>query len=132
MVKFSNEKPAVFERLQRAFGVKWGGELVIAYNGTIHHTQPLHPSVIVHESVHIERQGNSADGWYSRYIADSKFRFGEELLAYRAQYKYLSQTVKDRNELFRFTLKLAGDLSGSMYGNVIPKSDAMKLIKLQQ
>lgn len=42
-MRFSNEKPAIFDRLHKAFGVEWGGNLVIAYDNTIYHSKPLHP-----------------------------------------------------------------------------------------
>ena len=100
-MKFSKEKPAIFERLHKAFGVEWGKSLVIAYGDTIYHSEPLDPSLIVHEAIHLQRQGKNPDEWYNKYIQDEKFRFGEEILAYRAQYKFLKDITKDRNHLAR-------------------------------
>ena len=88
------------DRLEKTFNVKWGGSLCVAYGDTIYHTQSLHPSVLVHESVHLNRQKDPVQ-WWESYLRDSKFRFTEELLAFRTQYKYLKDTVKDRNELAR-------------------------------
>ena len=130
-MKFSKERPPVMDKLEKAFGVKWGGDVCVAYNDTIYHSKPLHPSVIVHENVHLKRQGKDSDAWYESYIRDNKFRFGEELLAYRMQYQYLKETMKDRNELARHWFRLAKDLSSPMYGSVISHREAMKLIKME-
>lgn len=130
-MKFSKEKPAIFDKLHKAFGVEWGGSLVIAYKDTIYHSLPLDPSVIVHENVHLLRQGKDPDTWYENYIRNSKFRFGEELLAYRAQYDYLKDVIKDRNEVARELFRLASDLSGKMYGNVVSHREALKLIGMK-
>ena len=128
-MKFSKERPPIMDRLEKAFGVKWGGDLVIAYGDTIYHTNKLDPSVIVHESVHIKRQKDPQQ-WWESFIRDPKFRFGEELLAYREQYKFLKDITRDRNELARHWYRLATDLSGKMYGNVVSHQEALKLIKM--
>lgn len=128
-MKFSNECPPIFNKLHEAFGVEWGGNLCIAYADTIWHTQPLDPSVIVHESVHLQRQNGQSDEWFEKYIKDPKFRFGEEILAYREQYKFIQATRRDRNEIARLLFKLAGDLSSPMYGSIVGKAEAMKIIK---
>ena len=130
-MKFSKVRPPIMDRLEKAFGVKWGGTLVVAYGDTIYHTLPLDPSVIVHENVHLKRQDGKPDQWYESYIRDPKFRFGEELLAYRAQYHFLKETTRDRNELARHWFRLAKDLSGKMYGEVVTHQEALKLIKME-
>lgn len=131
MIKFSNEKPPIFNKLHDAFGVEWGGNLCIAYADTIWHTKPLDPSVIVHESVHIERQNGQLDEWFDKYIKDPQFRFGEEIIAYREQYKFIQATHKDRNDVARHLWRLATDLSGPMYGGIVSHSEAMRLIKMK-
>lgn len=118
------------DRLEKAFGVKWGGELVVAYGDTIYHSQNLHPSVLVHESIHLKRQTDPQQ-WWESYIRDSKFRFGEELLAYRGQYKYMKDTITDRNALTRALFKLAKDFAGPMYKLPISHGEAMRLIKME-
>ena len=128
-MKFSTDKPAIFDRLHEAYGVEWGGTLVVAYGDTIYHSKPLDPSVIVHESVHLSRQESPVQ-WWESYIRNKDFRFKEELLAYHAQYDFLKDTIKDRNELARHLWRLATDLSGAMYGNIVSHKDAMRLIKM--
>lgn len=130
-MKFSKEKPPIFDRLHKAFGVEWGDKLVIAYGDTIYHSVLLSPDVIAHEQVHLSRQGKNPEAWYESYIRNSKFRFGEELLAYRAQYQYLKDTVRDRNHVARHLFRLASDLSGPMYGRVVGHREALKLISMK-
>ncbi|MEK9149961.1 MAG: hypothetical protein AAB267_07955, partial [Candidatus Desantisbacteria bacterium] len=67
--------------------------------------------------MHIARQEKNPDEWWSQYIQNKEFRFKEELLAYHEQYRFLRDTVKDRNVLARHLFRLAKDLSGSMYSN---------------
>ena len=129
-MNFSKEKPPIFDRLHEKFGVEWGGSLCIAYGDTLHYSQSLHPSVIVHEQVHMDRQKDPVQ-WWESYIRDPKFRFVEELLAYRAQYQYLKDTTKDRNELARHWFRLAGGLSGKMYGGIVTHQNALKLLKAE-
>lgn len=128
-MKFSKETPPIWDRLEKTFGVKWGGNLCVTYGDTVHHSVPLNAHVIVHESVHSRRQKDPAD-WWEHYFRDSKFRFWEELLAFRAQYQFLEKTTRDRNELARCLLLLASDLS-SMYQLPISQQEAVKLIKMK-
>jgi hypothetical protein len=129
-MKFSKEKPSIWDRLEKRFNVKWGGSLVVAYKDTIYHSEPLPPDLIAHEAVHLARQQNP-DEWWSRYLDDPKFRFGEELLAYREQYKFIKDTTKDRNEVARHLWRLASDLSGPTYDLPINHSECMRLIKMK-
>lgn len=128
-MKFSQTKPPIFDRLHKQFGVEWGGNLCVAYGDTIHHSKELTSDVLMHESFHLSRQKDPTQ-WWERYIRDSKFRFIEELLAYRVQYKFLKSGIKDRNEIARHLFRLAKDLS-SMYNLPINHTEALKLIKME-
>lgn len=130
-MKFSQTKPPIFDRLHKAFGVEWGKGLVIAYGDTIYHSKPLDSSVIAHERVHLMRQRQGVEQWWERYIRDKEFRFTEELLAYHAQYSFLRQTVRDRNELVRYLCRLAKDLASPMYGNIVDQAEARRLISMK-
>ena len=126
------EKPPVWDKLVKAFGVEWG-TICVAYDKDIYcgDKANLSTDVIVHESVHLARQEKDPVGWWTRYVKDKEFRFGEEVLAYHAQYDYLKNNVMDRNRLARYLFNLARDLSGPMYGNVVSYSEAMRLIKIK-
>ena len=127
-----HEKPPVWDKLVKAFNVEWG-TICVAYDKDIYCGDKANLSydVITHESVHLARQEKNPEEWWENYMKSKEFRFTEELIAYHTQYEYLSGTVKDRNKLAMFLWKLAKDLSGEMYGNMVSHSEAMRLIKMK-
>ena len=126
------EKPPVWDKLVKAFGVEWG-TICVAYDKDIYcgDKANLSTDVIVHESVHLARQEKDPVQWWENYMKNKELRFTEELVAYHTQYDYLKNNVKDRNRLARYLFNLARDLSGPMYGNVVSHSEAMRLIKMK-
>lgn len=126
------EKPPNWNKLVKAFGVEWG-TICVAYDKDIYAGDKanLSPDVITHESVHLARQEEDPVGWWESYMKSKEFRFKEEVLAYRAQFSYLRDTIKDRNVLARYLWRLAEGLSGEMYGNIVSHREAMKLIKMK-
>ena len=108
-----------------------GVKPVFTYGDTIYnpHGGFVDAGLEAHELVHAIRQGEDPEAWWVQYFKDPKFRFDEELKAYRVQYGYMHNFIKDRNELARFLMRIAGDLSGTMYGSMCSQSEAMKLIK---
>src|SRR3990167_4548378 len=126
------ERPPVWDKLVKAFGVEWG-TICVAYDKDIYcgDKANLSTDVIVHESVHLARQEKDPVQWWENYMKNKEFRFTEELIAYHTQYDYLKNKVKDRNRLAVYLWRLAKDLSSAMYGNVISHREAMKLIKME-
>ena len=126
------EKPPVWDKLVKAFGVEWG-TICVAYDKDIYcgDKANLSTDVIVHESVHLARQEKDPVQWWENYMKNKEFRFTEELIAYHTQYDYLKDNVKDKNQLARFLFNLARDLSGPMYGSVVSHSEALRLIKMK-
>lgn len=88
----------------------------------------LRPDLLVHEEVHVKRQGSDPDAWWEQYLVDKDFRLREELIAYQAQYKYMLEHY-DRSKRRAITASIAKDLSGPMYGGIITKEQAIRLIK---
>ncbi len=87
--------------------------------------------ILEHEVIHMSRQKNSkfwAIFWWIKYIRNKKFRYAEELMAYRNQFKRIKERVKDRNERARILYALARDLSGDIYGNLKPFSEVVEEI----
>ena len=126
------ERPPVWDKLVKAFGVEWG-TICVAYDKDIYcgDKANLSTDVIVHESVHLARQEKDPVQWWENYMKNKEFRFAEELIAYHTQYDYLKDNVKDRNRLARYLFKLARDLSGPMYGGIVGHREAMRLIKMK-
>jgi hypothetical protein len=88
----------------------------------------LRPDLIAHEEVHVTRQGDDPAGWWAKYLVDKDFRLREELAAYQVQYRYMEQHY-DRAKRRAILSSIAKDLSGPMYGGIITKQQAIKLIK---
>lgn len=114
---------AVLPQAARTRGV------LFCFGDTIYnpHSVPIHESIMGHEQVHSVRQGTDPVGWWRRYLSDPQFRFEEELLAHQVEYLYWHNTgnrlVRRRN------LSLIADrLSGALYGKVVSKAEAKKLI----
>ena len=77
------EKPPVWDKLVKAFGVEWG-TICVAYDKDIYcgDKANLSTDVIVHESVHLARQEKDPVQWWENYMKNKEFRFAEELIAY--------------------------------------------------
>lgn len=88
----------------------------------------LRPDLIAHEEVHVTRQGDDPQAWWDQYLVDTDFRLREELIAYQAQYAYMVEHYS-RERRRGILSSIAKDLSGPMYGGIITKQQAIKLIK---
>ena len=129
-VKFSSEKPPIYERAKDFFGVDWDKGVIFTYGDTIHCKFQITPDLVEHEKVHIEQQKElGPEKWWDRYLSYEDFRYHQEIEAYRAQYKFCKEHIKDRNRLNQRLLMMAGDLC-HMYklGNLFI-TDATKIIK---
>lgn len=88
----------------------------------------LRPDLLVHEEVHIKRQGKHPQGWWDKYLIDKDFRLREELAAYQEQYRYMVEHY-DRAKRRAILSSIVKDLAGPMYGGIITREQATKLIK---
>lgn len=130
-IKFSNQKPAIYDKAAKQFGVEWDSGTVFTFGNTIHSQGKLSNDLIVHESIHIQQQterGLNKWQWWDKYFADPEFRKSQEVEAYQAQMKFIRRGIKDRNELARIRVKLANDMV-KMYGGVFEYGEALKLLK---
>ncbi len=121
----------IYEQVKALFEID-DEHTIITYGDTIFQPHELPPDLIVHESVHCKQQGyNQADAsnWWDQYLHDPEFRLSQELEAYREQYAFLKKHIKDRNKLFLHLRKLAQDLSGPTYGNIIGAMTALQEIR---
>lgn len=87
--------------------------------------------LIVHEETHRDQQMSylTPGEWWEKYLEDPEFRLSQEVEAYRNQYREFIKKCHDRNKIFLFVHRIAGDLSSSLYGNMIDYQKAIKLIK---
>jgi hypothetical protein len=102
--------------------------IVFTYGNTVYAPagNALPPDLIAHEQVHIDRQNNPAK-WWEKYLTDIQFRLDEELAAYRVQYQYAEKHYSRAHRRLLLT-HISKDLSGSMYGKLITRKEAIALI----
>ena len=120
----------IYSKCVKKWGVDFKDGVVFTYGTDIYSQYPLPDDLIVHEKTHVRQQLEMGkEKWWKKYFEDDKFRFNEELEAYRNQYKYFQNNIKDKNRLSESLQSLSGFLCGSMYGNLASFSEARKLIK---
>lgn len=121
----------VYKACVKQFGVSFDDGVVWTYGDTIHTKYPINDgSLIEHECTHIKQQKKiGVIEWWDKYLEDEEFRFTQELEAYQAQWKWIKKNVKGRNDQFKMLTKIARDLSGTMYGNLITYQEALTKIK---
>lgn len=128
-IKIKQDYPPNFNVIKKAFNPP--PTVVFTYGDTIY--SPLGRNIsmdlLAHEATHVKQQGGDPAGWWDKYINDVDFRLKQEVEAYHNQFVEYKKTFKDRNVQTRYLIKLARDLSGAIYGNIVSHSEAMKLIK---
>lgn len=125
---------AVTEQARRQFGVDFeNDDIAFTYGDTVHVAEGyISPDVEVHEGIHIVQQAShprGPAGWWEDYFKNPHFRLLQEVMAYRAQYHFISSHCKDRNRANAMLMTLAGHLSGPMYGKMISMREALLYIK---
>lgn len=122
--------PPNFAAIDAAFQVA-GSQVIFAYGGAIYNPAAITISVELqaHEAVHCERQGTNPNAWWERYIADSSFRFDEELLAHQAEYATYCRRHLDRNKRSRYLDGITQRLCSNLYrASNITRASARRLI----
>lgn len=121
--------PPNFEAIDAVFKVA-GKPVIYAYGETIFNPQNIviPPELLVHESVHGNRQGNDPAGWWKRYLVDPEFRVTEELPAHQAEFKAFCRRESHRGKREHALWQIAARLSGPLYGRAIKYSVAKRLV----
>lgn len=122
--------PPNIEKIRAVFG-DIPSNVIFTYGDTIFNPSGnlITEDLIKHESIHTEQQGDNPDAWWDRYFVDKEFRLSQEVEAYQAQFVVMKKFVKDRNVLNKHLIRIASDLSGKIYGNIISFNEAMKVIQ---
>ena len=112
-----------------------GKTVVFSYGGKLYNPMRgvVEPHLMVHEEVHARQQKEfgGAEEWWNKYLSSDSFRLNQELEAYQVQYRYVSETC-GRQIRRKFLRKIAKDLSGVMYGNIIDFDTAHYVIQNPQ
>lgn len=127
--KISNIPPPVFDSARELWGVSFDNT-VFTYGDTIHTKNPMSEDLLVHELVHVGQQTKMGkDEWWAKYFEDAEFRLSQEIEAYKAQYKWVTENINDRNVRIKYLIFYSQSLSGSMYGGIISEREARKQIQ---
>jgi hypothetical protein len=118
------DRPPNFEQVRAAFPMAEGFGVIFAYDGIIYNPSgnyiPL--ALLAHEETHLIRQKDvGADYWWREYIAQSRFRYEEELLAHAAEFLVL-KTTKDRNAGAALLMRTAMRLVAPLYNYQPPRT----------
>jgi hypothetical protein len=97
-MKFSSEKPAIYEKCREKFGVDWDRGIVITYGEVIHSKNPISEDLKIHEETHIKQQSEiGTEKWWEMYFENKNFRLSQETEAYQNQVKFIRKNIKDKS-----------------------------------
>lgn len=127
-------RPPNFDRILAAFPDADKPGVIFAH-GDIYNPSGnvIPPALIAHEEVHLNRQRNGGPTkWWESYLADSEFRYNEELLAHVAEFK-MQRVTKDRNFGAGLLMRTAMRLTAPLYNYQPPRTlqQAMKDLRSQ-
>lgn len=122
-IKHQKEFP-LMEKYAEIFKITGG--TIFAYDDCIYTDKELPHDLLIHELIHLEQQKRDGlDIWVDKYLNDPKQRLEYEIEAYKGQL----QSIKDRNFRTKIRYESATNLSSPLYGGIISKEDALKLLK---
>jgi len=99
---------------------------IFAYDNEIYSDYDLPYHLIVHEETHHKQQNACGlDNWVEKYLNDPEFRLWQEVEAYKKQLS----VIKDREARFHIKLECIKNLSSDLYGNIVTKDEAKKLLE---
>ena len=127
-MKILNEQPPILDKILKA-GMKPKETTVVTYKGILYNPSgvDIPPDIMVHEEVHARQQ--EEDGYLEKYLNDKGFRLDKEVEAFREQYKFVCEMLKDRNWRAKCLHSLAQELSSEVYGLNITIKEAIKKIQ---
>ncbi len=122
--------PPNFDKITKVFDLT-GKRPCFCYGDVIYNPCAgiVSEDIQAHEAVHTEQQKDfgGPEKWWDEYLADPAFRLSQEVEAYKVQYKFLME--KCTRPYRRARLKdIVADLASNMYGHVVTKEQALKLI----
>lgn len=126
--------PPNYEEVKKAFGLSDATVMrgiVFAYFPHIYkpNGKPLTDHVYVHEKVHLKQQERyGVEDWWYDYLLHDGFRLEQEIEAYHAQYVFMERQFKNRERLSTELHRIASNLSGPMYGNLVSLPEAKLII----
>lgn len=120
-------KPPNYEEILKVLPAAASPGVIFTYGDTIYNPGGGHIAdhIMQHEQVHSVQQSEiGIEAWWQQYLSDQKFRLEQEIEAYQHQWKTI-QTAANRHGRRVWLCKIADDLSGAVYGNLISKDEAI-------
>ena len=120
------ERPPNFDRVLAAFPDADKHGVLFAYADAIYNPSgvTIPPALLAHEGIHLIRQrdGETADSWWEKYLTDDEFRYREELEAHISEYISLASVIKDRNLRAKVLQNTAARLVAPLYNYKPPRT----------
>jgi hypothetical protein len=129
-------KPPVYDQCVAAFGADniVGRPILWSWEDSIYNPMDVDipPELRAHEMVHGERQSvQGAKVWWAQYLADKNFRFEEERLAHRAEWREYLRRHAGRNNQFVLDM-ITTRLASALYGHMVSLDGARFAILARQ
>lgn len=127
-----NEYPPNYKDITAVLQIVGRDSIVFTYGDKLYNPSGavIADHLMVHEETHKRQQGQTTPAeWWRKYLADEEFRLDQELLAYRLQYRFMKSNGYPRNYRRDVLNKIAKDLAGKMYGHIISRDEAKRLIQ---
>lgn len=126
-LKIVNSPPPNYEEIRNNFPNADFEKGVLFTYGDICYCKRITSDLIIHEKTHTKQQVNPKE-WWDRYFKEPEFRLSQEVEAYHNQWLWIDKNIKDRNLKFKELCRIADDLSGKLYNNLISFNKAKELI----
>ena len=126
-----NEYPPNYKEICQVLKVSGVQGAIFTYGDTVYvpggAALPNHLSQ--NESIHVSQQTKmGADKWWAQYLADPEFRLRQELEAYRYELRYIKKSYR-REDRRILEAHIVRSLASKMYGNIVTKQQAKRLMK---
>lgn len=123
------EYPPNYKAITKTFKIEGRNTIVFTYGDTLYIPSGNRPDkpLMRHEETHARQQlAMGIESWWARYLADSDFRFMQELEAYRNQYRSMAELPFENR--IGYLNHIATDLAGPMYGDLMTVEEAKTAI----
>jgi hypothetical protein len=110
---------------------RWSKGIYFCYGDTIYNPsgRVIPMELIAHECVHsLQQRDAGVEKWWTNYIVSPQYRFRQELEAHRVEYASIVDQGHSRALRRRYLAGISERLAGPLYGNMVRKAEAKRLI----
>jgi hypothetical protein len=122
----------IYEACDAKFKIRGRRGVIFTVGGQLFNPDNIYidPPLLAHEQVHSTRQLATGDvpTWWDQYQVNKEFRFAEELVAHQEEWRVIRGTMSSRQQRRQALGYITSRLSGSLYGNLVTKTEAKRLI----